>query len=182
MHPQLLAIETEFESALVRLRELVEDHDEDAWSHRPAPDSWSAGECVAHLNLTAQAYLRVIPEAIEKAKSLTEPAPKRFGLDFRGWMVKQVSGSDVRFRVKTSTPFIPSDLPPRDLLVSEFERLQSEQIACVRAADGLPIHKVRIASPFATNLQYSLYSALVLLPAHQHRHLGQAERALDNTD
>ena len=61
--------------------------------------------------------------------------------------------------------------------MAEFSRLQSEIIACVRAADGLPIDHVTVRSPFDARVTYNLYSALTLIPRHQERHALQAERA-----
>lgn len=55
---------------------------------------------------------------------------------------------------------------------------QNEQIKCVQDADGMPLGKVKIASPFNAKLHYNVYSALSILPRHQHRHLQQAERAV----
>ena len=64
-----------------------------------------------------------------------------------------------------------------EALVADFERLQSDVIACVSAAEGLPIDRIKLASPFDARVKYNLYSALTLVPRHQHRHLMQAERA-----
>jgi hypothetical protein len=60
---------------------------------------------------------------------------------------------------------------------AEFDRLQDEQMELVRQADGLPLGKLKIVSPFGPGFKYNLYSAFTILPAHQHRHLQQAERA-----
>ena len=81
--------------------------------------------------------------------------------------------------MKTTADFIPEANVPREELISEFERLQSELAGLIRESDGLPIHRVKIPSPFDPRGRYSVYSAFTILPAHQHRHLGQAERALD---
>ena len=178
MHAQLASIVADFEFALTRLRGLVTSCDEDAWSRRSAPESWSAAECVAHLNITSAAYLRILPAAVAEARARSGGAPARYRLDLPGWLVKQVSGRKRLFPTKTPAAFVPASGTTRDVVATEFERLQAEQIAIVASVDGLPIHKVRIASPFAANLRYSLYSALSLLPGHQHRHLDQAERAL----
>ena len=178
MHPRLRAIETEMESALGRLSALDEKYSAEEWARRPAAESWSAAECIAHLNLTSQAYLRILPEAIERARALGGRTPQRLRRDFQGWLVGIMSGPKPRVRVKTTTPFVPTGDQPKSSLVSEFDRLQREQVECLREADGLPIHRVKVVSPFADNVRYSLYSALSLIPAHQHRHLGQAERAL----
>ena len=66
---------------------------------------------------------------------------------------------------------------PVDRVVSDFTRLQSAFVACVHAADGLPLDRVTVQSPFDTRIAVNLYSALALVPRHQHRHLHQAEQA-----
>ena len=53
-----------------------------------------------------------------------------------------------------------------------------ELLALAREADGLPIDRVKIASPFNTRLRYNVFSAFSILPRHQHRHLWQAEQHL----
>jgi hypothetical protein len=81
------------------------------------------------------------------------------------------------FKTRTSAAFVPSADRPFEAIVAEFERLQAEVIACVRAAEGLPIDRVTIVSPFGSRVRYNVYAAFTILPRHQHRHLLQAERA-----
>jgi hypothetical protein len=72
-------------------------------------------------------------------------------------------------------PALEHDVPA---LLREFAEWQAELVACVKAADGLPIDQISVASPFDPRLSYNLYAALSLVPRHQHRHLVQAERAV----
>ena len=81
-------------------------------------------------------------------------------------------------RVKTTPRFVPGGTAEKEVLVEEFGRLQEKVIAAICAAEGLPIQKVKVASPFAERVHYSLYSTFTILTTHQYRHLGQAERAL----
>ena len=82
-------------------------------------------------------------------------------------------------RTHTAPAFIPSGETPPDALMVDFDRLQSELIACVGAAEGLAIDRVRLVSPFDARVKCNLYAALALVPRHQLRHLLQAERAAD---
>jgi hypothetical protein len=61
------------------------------------------------------------------------------------------------------------------LLDSAIQQLLEEKL---NSARGLALDRVKISSPFATNMEYSAYSAFVLIPAHNRRHLWQAEPAL----
>lgn len=188
MHPQLADIAGDFEAALVRARVLAGRLTDDAWRRRPRIDArgrraavlaggWSPAECLAHLNLTSAAYVPIVEAAVEEARRSGVPAPARYRRDPVGWVLWKLTGPQGRFKVKTAPAFVPTaDRPPADLMV-EFERWQDVLIGLVRAADGLAIDRVRVTSPFDHRLRYSAYSALTILPRHQHRHLRQAERA-----
>jgi len=178
MHPQLQAVVDEFESAERRLRQLAGTVPTDQWPRRPDPARWSVAECVAHLNLTSRAYLPLLREGLERARRLEKPAPSRYGRDPIGWLLWKWMGPPVRFRVKTAASFVPGATDPPDQLIETFGRLQADQIACVRAADELPLGEVRITSPFNARVKYNLFAGLTMLPPHQHRHLWQAEMVL----
>jgi hypothetical protein len=179
MHRQLDEIIEEMESAGRRLRRLAQSCAPEQWSQRPAGGGWSAAECVAHLNLTSEALLPLLKVGIVQARALGGGAPVRFRRDFLGWLIFRSSRPGGRPRVKTKSGFVPASCADKDALVQEFERLQVEQIATVEEADGLPLQRVKITSPFDPRLRYSLYSAFTIAAAHQHRHLAQAERAAE---
>ena len=177
MHPQLQLVIDEFESARARLRRIVYDVPAHQWSTRPAPERWSIGECVAHLNMTAAAYVPLLRDGLARARACGTPAPRRYRRDFVGWMLWRGSGPPVNVRVKTTAPFIPQSAAGPASLLEDFERYQDAQIACVRAADGLAVQRISTVSVFNPRFKYSLFSALTILPRHQHRHLWQAEQA-----
>lgn len=182
MHEQLTRIVASFVDAQARLHRLVAAIPDDRWAVRADPQRWSVAECVVHLNLTSRAYPERLRAALAEARSLGEPASRKYRRDFAGWLLSLFTGPLLRIggfrfgRVKTIASFVPTgDAPKRDV-VTEFDRLQAEQIAIVRDADGLPIDRVKIVSPFNARMKYNVYSALAILPRHQHRHLEQAER------
>lgn len=179
MNPRLQAVVAELAAARSRLDRLVGEASGEWWGRRPDPDRWSTAECVAHLNLTSRAYLPLIRSALTQGAKLGRDPSARYRRDPVGWLLWWMMRPPVRVRVKTTAPFVPTaEQPPADL-VGDFHRLQDEQVACVREADGLPLARLRIGSPFNSSLKYNLYSCLTILPAHQHRHLWQAERVLE---
>jgi hypothetical protein len=176
MLPQLELIAIEFLEALDRLHRLRESVPERAWGRRPDPSRWSVAECVAHLNLTSQAYLPLLTRAVEEAREVHLPPPHRYRRDLAGWLLWRTMGPPVRIRTRTLPAFIPESTRAPDEIVAEFERLQDAQMAALRAANGRPIQRVRVASPFNPRLRYNLYACFGILARHQHRHLWQAEQ------
>ena len=176
MHAELQAVIDEFDSASSRLRALRDGVRGDRWADRPQAGRWSIGECVAHLNLTSTAYLPLLRGGLDEARRSGHTAPARYRRDLLGWLLWRSMGPPVKRRFKTAAPFVPRSDRTSAELVAEFERLQGEQLSLAREADGLPIDRVKIASPFNTRLRYSVFSAFAIIPRHQHRHLWQAEQ------
>ena len=182
MRIQLARIIDKFDRAQIRVHRLSDKLTEAQWSERTDAARWSVAECVAHLNLTGRAYVPLIRDALEEARGRDEPSRPRYRRDPVGWMLALAMGPVPRigrFRlgaVNTTAVFTPEWGVPHGQLIAEFDRLQREQRGVVQEAGGWPIDRVWVRSPFDPRLRYNLYSALVILPRHQLRHVVQAER------
>ena len=183
MQEQLAEVIESFDSAQSRLRRLADKISEDAWDRRPASERWSAADCVEHLNLTSRAYLPPLREATARARQLGGSSTMRYKKDALGWFMSMMMGPLHRFGkfrifpVKTTPAFRPKGGQSPDQLLSEFVRLQADLLTLIRSADGLPLDRVKILSPFGGRARYDAYSALVIVARHQHRHIQQAEEA-----
>jgi hypothetical protein len=176
VHPELQTVIDEFETALIRLHDLRDRVPAERWGNRPAVDRWSIAECVAHLNLTSLAYIPILRAGLAAARRSGRKPPSRYRRDPAGWLLWKSMGPPVKHKFSTTAPFVPQGDRPAGELVAEFERLQAEQLALIREADGLPVTAVKVASPFNARLRYNLFSAFSIVPRHQHRHLWQAEQ------
>jgi len=183
MQRQLTAIVESLDAAQRRVRALGDGLSADDWKRRPAPDHWSAADCVEHLNLTTKAFLPLIRDALASAREDGPTSVSRYRRDALGWFMSLMIGPMRRLgpvriaRVKTTPPFTPKGKQSRERLLSEFVALQADLVTLVRAADGLPIDQVKIVSPFGGRMKYNTYSAMTIIARHEHRHLQQAEEA-----
>ena len=176
MHPQLQDLTDEFLFATARLHALMRAVPAERWPVRRYPERWPVAECVAHLNLTSAAYDEILKGAITKHQRPTTRFTGRYRRDFFGWLLWKSQPPPVRIRTKTIARFIPESTAPTEQLVAEFDRLQEVQWRRLAEADGLALNDIKVVSPFNAKLQYNLYSCFSILPAHQHRHLWQAEQ------
>jgi hypothetical protein len=180
--PQLSRIATELEEARRLAHRLAEPLDEDGWATRPGPDRWSVAECLIHLNATSRGFLPLLRRAIAEGRG---PGPRQSGpyrLNLVGRFLLWSVEPPVRFRVKTTAPFVPPAVEPRAVVLAEFDRLQNDLLVSLHEADGLRLGKLKITSPFDPRFKYNLYAAFRILPAHQRRHLWQAERVVEELE
>jgi hypothetical protein len=133
------------------------------------------------LNLTTAAFRPLVVEALERGRRLREANTVRVAASYSrgllGGLLWRVLSRPGKFRTKTTAAFVPLQPGSAASLVAEFDRLQDEQIAWVRAADGLPLGAVKVASAFNARVRYNLFAALSILARYQQRHLWQAEEA-----
>jgi hypothetical protein len=159
------------------IQALVEGHTEEQLRRRPAPGSWSALECIAHLAETARHYIPAIRAAIEQARAAgrVSSGPFKQGLIAR-WLIRSME-SPSRMRMK-STPFPPGDAPDAQTVLAEFHRWNQELIALIRAAEGIDLGRTKVHSPGSRYFRMSLGNMVPLLAAHGRRHVAQARQAL----
>ena len=181
MHAQLETIVADIESATTRLHALSRRLSPDAWALRPSAEQWSPGESLAHLNLTSEAMLPLFRAALDEARRLGQKGGGAYRRDPIGWMIWKSLTPGNRMKTKTIAAFVPTGKRPAVDLIADFDRLHRELVALIRQADGLPIDRVKIVSPFNARARYNLYAALTINTTHDHRHLLQAERAAERT-
>jgi hypothetical protein len=178
---QLDALVAQLDRAQQRLHRLTDSLSAQTWAAKPRAGAWSAAECVDHLNLTSRAFLTPLTEAVAQAST----KDKRYRMDAAGWVISIAAGPLMRAgrwrlgRIKTTAGFVPAGSPPLDSTVAAFDALQRQLKTLVGQAAGRAIDRVRITSPFEARVSYSAYSAFVIIPRHQIRHIEQAEESAD---
>ncbi len=177
MDAQLQAVIADLESARQRLHTLWSTVSRDGWHARPGVERWSAGDCVAHLNLASEAILPLLCAAVAQAGAHVPAMAPAYRRDPLGWLISKAIAPWSPLKMRSAAAFVPTAEQSPEMALAEFDRLQDALVACVRAADGLAIDRVTVASPFHDCVQYNLYSAFTLVARHQHRHVLQAERA-----
>lgn len=172
------AFRRQFEQLSADAEALVAPLTDDEFGWQPAPTSWSVGQCLEHLNVSARQYLPAIDDAIASAirRSLFNEGP--FTYNWIGRLVVASMEPPPRFAFKAPKVFRPEEpRPPRDVLAG-FRAYQVQYIDRLHAANGLDLARARVRSPAAAWLWLPLGSAFALMAAHERRHLWQARQVL----
>jgi len=136
-------------------------------------------ECLVHLNLSSKPYFPVWREAFADARDRQLFSDGPFKMDFWGRMLFWTLEPPPKFRFSAPRNFQPGDIGAPEQVLASFLKTQENVLASLAAAKGLALDRLKIISPFARQVRYSVWSSFVVTAAHQRRHLWQAERVAD---
>ncbi|MBI3405382.1 MAG: DinB family protein [Acidobacteria bacterium] len=178
LHPQIHEIRTELGAVSSRWHRFVAGLTDEQWAMQPAPKSWSPAECLIHLNISSEKFMPILTEALQKAQTTGPAGVGPMRRDIAGWMLCKMLEPPYRIKVKTPQPFMPERVEARETVLKHFDELQGRLTMLMDMTKGLAVDKIKISSPFEAKLKYSIFSAFKVIPAHQRRHLWQAEKTL----
>ncbi len=143
---------------------------------RPSDGRWSIAECMAHLVVSARAYVGPVDLAVERGFSRgllggREFHPGRIGR----WLVAQMEPPPKR-RMSAPGKIVPQKFESVVTLRRDYEQVHRDLIGAVRRAEGLDLARVKLNSPIMPLLRQPLGTWLLFLAAHERRHLWQARQ------
>lgn len=163
------ACEREAEALVANL----DDHDVN-W--RPPPGvGWSVAQCLNHLALTNEFYLRGCLQRLQdaRARGITPFAGVR--PTFLGrWFVQSMEPPP-RVKTKVRPQVVPATAIPRDALLPAYLASHLGYRELVEASADVDINRVILPNPFFNRVKMRLATVLLIVPAHDRRHLWQAK-------
>jgi hypothetical protein len=143
------------------------------------PDSgrgWSVAQCVDHIARTNDVYGAALTDAVQRA--ILRRPPMRRGPLAPGWLARRIIRSiepPVKRRFAARPVVLPEDTrDPQLALAGLIESHESLRRLMADAAD-LDLNRIRYRNPFLRNRRlFSVATGLLILPAHERRHLWQA--------
>ncbi len=160
------------------VRHLADEVDQGAFDWRPdGGRAWSIGQCLDHLTKTNEVYGGAILTSLEAARGDGSPragsVPFQLGF-FARWFLGQIEPPPKR-KLPVARLALPGLVRPKDELVAAFLAAHERLRRGLAEARGFDFNAVRFKNPFAP-LRFTAATGVSLIVAHDHRHLGQAER------
>lgn len=174
---QLDACARDFRHSMEEARNLLTYTDEQAVRRRPSPASWSALECVIHLNRATQAMLPGIRQAVDAATPFSG-ASRTYKMDLPGRLLAWSLEPPALIKLKAPKLAEPLEAAGPEPVLQEFDQQHNELIQLLHASAGKAIDQQKMKSPFA-NMHYSAYAAFRIIAAHDRRHLWQARKTFE---
>ncbi|PJJ54870.1 DinB family protein [Hymenobacter chitinivorans] len=166
------------ETTVRRFRPLTDDQ----LNRRPAPDKWSVGQCLEHLNIVGGHYLPTINRKLKQAQERgSRPSDTVKSGFFGRKLIEAMRQPASEKPLKSPQQYAPSGSRLPRTVVEVFGRQLDELINIVQQARGINANAVRIPNPIIPLLYLRLTDQLEFIVTHLQRHVAQAERVLDNS-
>lgn len=151
---------------------------------QPAPGSWSAAQCLDHLNGYGRFYLPALEQAINKAEKNNWTAVPKFR---SGWLGNYFANlmqpkPDGALRSKMKAPKGHRPIPQLDApaIVAEFIAQQEKMQALLQRAGKINLTRLRVPTSLSSLLKLNAGDTFRFLIAHEQRHLLQALRSINS--
>lgn len=165
---------SDLDKADAAARQLIEGLSTEQLNWRPAPESWSVGQCLDHLRAMNDVYLPPMARALDgKPKGTTdEIRPGLFGSFF---LKNFVEPSEKSKKVKAPKKIAPAPQVDGNVL-AELLAGNENMRRLIERADEYDVNRIRFRNPFIPLIRFTVGTGLTIVVRHQHRHLLQAER------
>jgi hypothetical protein len=174
--PDLAALLADFEKSDVEASRIAGTLSDAQINWRPSETSWSIAQCLDHLGRGNTVYAAALQQAVQKARAASPP---RKGPVRPGWLSRLFIWSlDAPPRIKMSAPkkIVPAASHKRDEVLEMFLRSQEDMRKVLREGADLDLNRIRFRNPFIVSLRFTVGAGLLIIAAHNRRHLWQAEQ------
>lgn len=157
-------------------RRLVTSLTEAQLNWHPSPTAWSVAQCLAHLGQMNSVLTAALRPAVRQAdKSSVMPRKPIQPGWFGRWFISQMEGPPRR-KMKTPRQGIPEAHKSGEEILKAFIAAHDELRSLIHEARELDLNRIRFRNPFIGLLRYSVGTALLVIGAHDRRHLWQANQ------
>ena len=155
-------------------RQLVSDLSEAQLNWQPGAGAWSVAQCLGHLGQMNSVLTAALRSAVGQANkdSVMPRQPIQPGW-FGRWFIQQMEPPPRR-KMKTPRQGVPEAHKSGEEILRAFIAAHDELRSLIHEARDMDLNRIRFRNPFIGLLRYTVGTALLVIGAHDRRHLGQA--------
>ena len=147
---------------------------------KPRPGEWSVGQCLEHLSIANEVYLRAISNSLvgHPLTMVQDITPGWFGQ----WFIRNYIEPLPRSKRRRAPKKIRPGAEIERSILDRFLRSNDMAREVVIRARHYDVNRIRFKNPFVPVIRFTVGTGLEILSKHQRRHLLQAERVRDSLE
>jgi len=168
----------DLDAAESQASEIVASISDQQATWRPAARSWTIVQCLTHLARINRIYAAAMHETVANnqifilGRENSSISPGWFG----AWFIRSME-PPVRTRMKSPRKAVPPvETRDRREALAEFIESHGPVRGVIDASSHLDLNAVRFKNPFIGLIRFTIGTGLLVVNAHDRRHLWQAEQ------
>jgi len=138
--------------------------------------AWSVAQCLEHLAATTELYAKAVRGAVDAARSSGWTRKNPAQPSFFGTRFIRSQEPPVKRRLRAPSTVRPSSGLPRDEVLRRYHAAHATFRQLILDAATIDINRATFKNPFFPLIRVKVATALRIIPAHDRRHLWQAEQ------
>jgi hypothetical protein len=156
---------------------LVAYMDDELVNRAPPPGGWSVAQCLEHLALINNFYLEGWIEAVDRAARAQQGPFRGLRPTIIGrWFARSMEPPVRRMKAKAVAQVTPGPRLSRDEVVHRYKASHDNYRHLVRTAASVDVNRIVRPNAIIKSVNMRLSTVLLILPAHDRRHLWQARQ------
>lgn len=149
-------------------------------NHKISPESWSALECIAHLNSYSAHYLPAFEKAMLQSASRGYTHAPEFHSTWLGrYCIKTILPQNIHKKISSPKQHNPSSSDMGTGVLEKFQANQQRLLALLANARQTDLNRTKVNIEIMQWLKLRLGDFLQFFIYHQSRHLLQAKRVVE---
>jgi len=175
--PDLRSLLDDFDKSEQEARRIVEGLTDEQANWQPSPASWSIAQCLNHLAIGNTMYAAALREAVARANASNKLRrdPIRPGGWFSAYFLRSME-PPAKQKWKAPKKIVPAARIDAREALDAFLRADDELRAVLRQGAPLDLNSIRFHNPFVGIFRFTVATGLLLMAAHNRRHLWQADQ------
>ena len=136
--------------------------------------AWSIAQCLDHLARTNAIYTGALRNAVQRAA----PVPRRGAIQpgrFARYFIRAMD-APARRKFKAPKKVLPEGSKTGEEILAEFLAAHQQTRSLVMECAELDLNRIRFKNPFIGFLRFTVGTGLLVMAAHDRRHLWQARQ------
>jgi len=175
--PDLQSLLADFDKSDREARRIIEGLTDEQANWQPSSTSWSIAQCVNHLAIGNKMYAAALREAVTRANGSSKPRrdPIRPGGWFTAYFLRSME-PPAKQKWKAPKKIVPASRISAREALDAFLRANDDLRSVAQQGAPFDLNRIRFHNPFVGVFRFTVATGLLLMAAHNRRHLWQAEQ------
>jgi hypothetical protein len=144
--------------------------------------AWSIAQCLDHVVVTDTVYLKALRDGLAQAGPISREGPIAPGFLGRFFIRGLEPPVKKRFRFKAARKIKPAARRSREEVLAAFHNSHDSLCRFIDECAALDLNHVTFPNPFIPGVRMGVGTGLLVIAAHQRRHLWQARNVRERAD